>query len=195
MVSATFISFIIQVAVFRYTRAVGAPIPAGEIIGPPTQGFSMLIATLWFFGLGVFMFSGFAIWSCKIYSDSEEEKLDKLESYFSSTSNIIRWSIFPNLLGVILALTLLVMPNVTSNTLRILGYGGGIDVCYEAVGEINKQSKIIRDLMLSVEVSDAGEKADSINDVRGELIFLANEKAYIRFPELSTPDNLSLIHI
>ena len=49
IVSGSFFSFFTQVAVFKYTRSVDAPIPAQDIFGLPFEGFSLLVAVVWFF--------------------------------------------------------------------------------------------------------------------------------------------------
>lgn len=176
IVSGSFFSFFTQVAVFKYTRSVDAPIPAQDIFGLPFEGFSLLVAVVWFF---VF-FTISLVWLplrvvLRKARGGDNGTSEQDYEIVRSLSNIRQRIFWSSLGSFLVALVFIFSPSLTGEVLKYLGHGGGVSVCYPP-------SEKLQDFNRDIEQAQKNPERSTFlsNNIRGKMIFLTGHHAYIQ---------------
>ena len=192
--SSSVLALLAQLAVFRYTRFEEAPIPAGAIIGPSAGTFSIVIGSLWFAVITALMLIGGSKFLFSLILTKPTIRNSDLLEYFLSIRSYAKWGMIPTVVAIAIALIAIFSPSLTERTLKFLGYGGGMWVCYIDSDSVDSSvSKWIGESfsedgegLISSERDASRIKLTGV--VRGRLIYSSNAVAYIKLVTTSFGD-------
>lgn len=174
--SASLFSFLVQIAVFRYTRSEEAPIPVQEIIGFPIDGFELVVAVIWLFSFSLVGLLLFLVRTGKW-------EVSNISSLVSRLRSLV---LFALVSPFVVALAFITFPSLTAVILQGLGHGGRLNVCFQT----NNQLEDYNDSIKNRTQTDMNIPYLS-NNIRGDLIFLSGDNAYIQFKLRNDPSTIA----